>query len=167
MARTKVTANPPPPSINYRASYSLASDRLLAETSSLIAIADWRAHVDSEPLGKSFGRVHDAYISVRPYTAGESVCVDNRSNDGEQLFFFYQTVFKRIGQRILFSNFERELLTELNVAPAQLHPNSWADGRGPNTNPLKGHQNVKLRQPLELWSKRGQEDAFYMSKTLV
>ena len=37
------------------------------------------------------------------------------------------------------------------------------DGRGLNTNPLKGHQNVKLRQPLELWSKRGQEDAFYMS----
>jgi len=38
-----------------------------------------------------------------------------------------------------------------------------SDGRGPNTNPLKGHQNVKLRQPLELWSKRGQEDAFYIS----
>jgi len=25
-----------------------------------------------------------------------------------------------------FSRFERELLTEINVAPAQLHPNSWA-----------------------------------------
>ena len=37
------------------------------------------------------------------------------------------------------------------------------DGRGPDTKLLKGHQNVKLRQPLELWSKRGQEDAFYMS----
>ena len=37
------------------------------------------------------------------------------------------------------------------------------DGIGPSTNPLKGRQNVKLRQPLELWSKRGQEDAFYMS----
>ena len=37
------------------------------------------------------------------------------------------------------------------------------DGRGPGTNPLKGHQNVKLRQPLELRSKRGQEDTFYMS----
>jgi len=37
------------------------------------------------------------------------------------------------------------------------------DGRGPNTNPLRGHQNVTLRQPLELWSKRGQEDTFYMS----
>jgi len=126
MARTKVTANPPPPSINYKASYSWASDRLLAETSSLIAIVDWRAHLDSEPLGKSFGRVHDAYISVRPCIAGELVCVDNRSNDGEPFFFFYQTVFKSIGQRLPCNSFERELLTELNVAAAQLHPNSWA-----------------------------------------
>jgi len=37
------------------------------------------------------------------------------------------------------------------------------DGRGPNTNPWKGHLNIKMRQPLELWSKRGQEDTFFMS----
>jgi len=35
-------------------------------------------------------------------------------------------VFKRIGMRLPFSRFERELLTEINVAPAQLHPNGWA-----------------------------------------
>jgi len=35
-------------------------------------------------------------------------------------------VFKRIGLRLPFSGFERELLTEINVTPAQLHPNSWA-----------------------------------------
>jgi len=52
--------------------------------------------------------------------------VDDRSNDGEAFFFFYQTVFKCIGLRIPFSGFERELLTEINVAPTQLHPNSWA-----------------------------------------
>jgi len=50
----------------------------------------------------------------------------NWANDGEPFFFFYQTVFKRIRQRLPFTRFERELLTELNVAPAQLHPNSWA-----------------------------------------
>jgi len=57
---------------------------------------------------------------------GEPVCVDNRSNGGEPFFFFYQTVFQRVGQRLPFTSFERELLTEVNVAPTQLHPNSWA-----------------------------------------
>jgi len=28
--------------------------------------------------------------------------------------------------RLPFTSFERELLTEVNVAPAQLHPNNWA-----------------------------------------
>jgi len=73
MAQTKVTANLPPPSINYKPLYPWASDELLAETSSLTSFADWRAYLDSEPdfKGKAFRRVHDAYISVRPCTTGE------------------------------------------------------------------------------------------------
>jgi len=39
---------------------------------------------------------------------------------------FTNLVFKRIGMRLPFSRFERELLTEINVAPTQLHPNGWA-----------------------------------------
>jgi len=35
-------------------------------------------------------------------------------------------VFKRVDLRLPFTAFERELLTEINIAPAQLHPNSWA-----------------------------------------
>jgi len=65
-------------------------------------------------------------MSIRPCSESEPVCVDDRANDGELFFFFYQTVFKRIRQRLLFSSFERELLTEVNVAPSQLHPKSWA-----------------------------------------
>jgi len=128
MARTKVTTNPPPPSINYKPLYPCASNELLVETSSLTSLVDWRAHLDCEPdfKGRAFGRVHDAYISVRHCIAGEPVCVDNRSNDREPFFFFYQTVFKCLRQRLPFTNFERELLTEINVAPAQFHPNSWA-----------------------------------------
>ena len=128
MARTKTTVNPPPPSVNYKPLYPWASDELLAETSILTSFSDWRVHLDSEPgcKGKAFGREHDTYISVRPCTAGEPICVDNRSNGGKSFFFFYQTVFKGIEQRLPFTSFERELLTEINVAPAQLHPNSWA-----------------------------------------
>jgi len=128
MVRTKTTANPPPPSVNYKPLYSWASDELLAETSTLTSFSDWRDHLNNEPgcKGRDFGRRHDAYISVRPCTAGEPVCVDNHSNGGEPFFFFYQSVFQRVGQRLPFTSFERELLTEINVAPTQLHPNSWA-----------------------------------------
>jgi len=106
----------------------LASNELLIETSSLTSLADWRAHLDNEPDFKrrAFGRECDAYISVHPSIEGEPVCIDNRANDGEPFFFFYQTVFKCIRQCLPFNSFERELLTEINVAPAQLHPNSWA-----------------------------------------
>ena len=41
----------------------------------------------------------------------------------------YQAVFKRVGVRLPFTSFERELLTEINTAPAQLHPNGWAFAR--------------------------------------
>jgi len=63
---------------------------------------------------------------VLPCVPGEPVCGDERANNGVPFFFFYQVVFKRIGMCLPFSAFERELLTEINVAPAQLHPNSWA-----------------------------------------
>ena len=42
------------------------------------------------------------------------------------LCFIYTTFFKKVKLRLPFTRFERELLTELNIAPAQLHPNSWA-----------------------------------------
>jgi len=89
---------------------------------------DWRDHIDGPSVyqHRAFARRHDKDISVLPCTPGEPVCGDERSNNGVPFFFFYQAVSKRIGMRLPFSGFERELLTEINVALAQLHPNSWA-----------------------------------------
>ena len=73
-----------------------------------------------------FGRECDAYISIQPCTVGEPVCADERANSGEPFFFLYATIFKWIKLCLPLTGFERALLTEINVAPAQLHPNSWA-----------------------------------------
>jgi len=43
---------------------------------------------------------------------------------------FMPLYLKRVLFRLPLFNFEKELLTEINVAPAQLHPNSWAFVRG-------------------------------------
>jgi len=104
MVRSKPKSSAPP-KINYKAFYKWASNDLLNEFN-------------------AFCRTHDAHISVRPGTPGEPVCVDDRPRGRAPFFFMYQTVFKCVGVRLPFTPFERELLTEINTASAQLHPNS-------------------------------------------
>ena len=123
-----MTANPPPLNVNYRDLYSWAPVELLDECSSLVSTKAWRDHI-GEPSTydhRAFGKRHDDDIAVLPCTLGEPVCGDERANNGVPFFYFYQVVFKRIGMRFPFSRFERELLTKINIAPAQLHPNAWA-----------------------------------------
>ena len=128
MAHTKMTSSPPPPKINYRALYPWAPDELLNEYSSLVSTKAWRDHVGESSTydHRAFAKRHDEDITVLPCTLGEPVCGDERANNGVPFFYFYQIIFKRIGMRLPFSRFEKELLTEINVAPAQLHPNGWA-----------------------------------------
>jgi len=128
MARTKTTANPPPPRTNYKALYPWDPDELLAECSSLTTTKAWKDHIEGSGVyqHRAFAKRHDEDIVVLPCTPSEPICGDERASNGVPFFYFYQTVFKRIGMRLPFSAFERELLTEIKVASAQLHPNSWA-----------------------------------------
>jgi len=57
----------------------------------------------------------------------EPVCADIEADLAAGHFcFFYSTLFSKVGLRLPLNSFEKTLLTELNVSPAQLHPNSWA-----------------------------------------
>jgi len=81
---------------------------------------------EAASLLSMFWRECDAYVSVQPCAVGEPICANDRTNNGEPFFFLYATVFKRIKLYLSFSSFEWTLLTEVNVAPAQLHSNNWA-----------------------------------------
>jgi len=74
----------------------------------------------------SFHKEHDSKVTVLPCLPGEPICADDKANNGGLFCFIYATLFKRVKLRLPFTHFERELLTELNIAPAQLHPNTWA-----------------------------------------
>ena len=54
------------------------------------------------------------------------VCADDKVSANGPFYFVYTTLFKKVKLKFPFTRFERELLTELNIAAAQLHPNSWA-----------------------------------------
>ena len=126
MARTKTTLNPHPP-VNYKALYHWAPNELLAETSKYTSNEDVITYKEGEADEKCrvFGREHDAYVSVLPCEKGEPVCADDCVNPtGGPFFFMYSTIFKRVKLCLPLTGFERALLTEVNLAPAQLHPNS-------------------------------------------
>jgi len=97
---------------------------LLNETSSINTEADVLHFRDKTHL--TFHKEHDDKVAIRPCLPREPVCTDNDGNNGHPSCFIYATVFKKVKLRFPFTRFERELLTELDIAPAQLHPNGWA-----------------------------------------
>ncbi|KOM29739.1 hypothetical protein LR48_Vigan758s000600 [Vigna angularis] len=55
----------------------------------------------------------------------ERVFFEKRSSP-DDFFYMYVTFFTHLFIRVPFTKFQMAILREVNVAPAQLHPNSWA-----------------------------------------
>lgn len=55
----------------------------------------------------------------------ERVC-HGKGTSADDFFFMYANLFAQLHVRVPFTDFQAEVLRELNVAPTQLHPNSWA-----------------------------------------
>ena len=117
--------------MDYKTLYPWALSNLLEETSEFTTHAKIVLYRKSEHPKKNFlfGNEHDKFVKVVPCSVNEPVCCDESSNPEGPFCFIYSTVFKKLLHLPLHS-FERALLTEINTAPAQLHPNSCAFVRG-------------------------------------
>ena len=60
-----------------------------------------------------------------PPSSDERVCFSTRVVDNRPFFYAYDFFFGQLGVTLPFSPFEIDLLWSCNVAPSQLHPNSW------------------------------------------
>jgi len=63
-------------------------------------------------------------LSLVRVSVVECVCHD-RGEAEEGFFYMYMCHFSQLHMQILFDNFTMGVLWLLNVAPTQLHPNSW------------------------------------------
>ncbi|RDY12066.1 hypothetical protein CR513_03190, partial [Mucuna pruriens] len=63
-------------------------------------------------------------VVVHPYRPDEPAHI-HPSEEAVPFFFLYETLPLKLGIKLPFTSFERSVLRALNVAPTQLHPNSW------------------------------------------
>ncbi|RDX97495.1 hypothetical protein CR513_19733, partial [Mucuna pruriens] len=64
-------------------------------------------------------------VCVSPCRHRESVSTASLT-EGKPCFYLYDTLHSKLGIKLPFTHFEQAILQVLNVAPSQLHPNSWA-----------------------------------------
>jgi len=75
------------------------------------------------PVLKAGGHSH--YFNVLPCEPTESVCL-GRSGTGPPFFYMYICLFSDLYVSLPFDKFTMGVLRALNVAPTQIHPNTWA-----------------------------------------
>jgi len=93
---------------------------LLSRFSKSVVIVDFRKKYDI--LADT---VDDHIISVERAKSGDSVC-HGREGHSYDFFYMYSTLVLDLHVRLPFDDFTMGVLRVLNVAPNQLHPNSWA-----------------------------------------
>ena len=111
-----------PSMANYIASYPWAKMEFIRETSIYTSIGRVKAFPSSQAISKT----NEDDTEVKLCVKGEPICKSDFDDVGSKFCFFYETVFFfRLGVHLSLDTFEKEVLTIINVAPVQLHPNSW------------------------------------------
>jgi len=101
--------------MDYGSLYPWAKKDLLKETSfhtTRLRIRELREY------GRTVSRRHKGFVKIVECKEGEPVCCDESSDPDGPFCFFYATFFKNVHLCLPLSIFEKELLTELNVAPS-------------------------------------------------
>jgi len=65
------------------------------------------------------------FFRVEPCLSTETICL-GRSSSESPFFYMYSCLFSDLHVYLPFDNFTMGVLKALNVAPTQLHPNTWA-----------------------------------------
>ena len=65
------------------------------------------------------------YFRILPCGSTERVCMD-RAGVGPPFFYMYTCFFSDLHVSLPFDKFTMDVLRALNVAPTQVHPNTWA-----------------------------------------
>ncbi|QCD82377.1 Transposase putative [Vigna unguiculata] len=89
-----------------------------------LAESSWPAKAGYEWVATDKGARRDIVVPER-VTAVECVC-HGRERAAEDFFYMYMCHFSQLHIRLPFDEFTMGVLQLLNVAPTQLHPNSWA-----------------------------------------
>ena len=117
--------------MDYHAMYPWAPENLLEEVLIYTSHEQIVTYMKSEhPKKCTFGREHDRALKLVPCRKDKLVCCDESSDPDGSFCYFYAILFKKVPLHLPLFNFEKELLTKINVATAQLHLNSWAFVRG-------------------------------------
>ena len=75
-----------------------------------------------DEVHQSFHTEHDEKMMVLPCPADLPVCADDKVRADGPFCFVYTSLFKKVKLRFPFTRFERELLTELNIAGRLFEP---------------------------------------------
>jgi len=92
----------------------------LSRFSKFVAIVDFRKKYDI--LADT---VDDRIVSIERAKSGDIVC-HGREGHSHDFFYMYSTLISNFHVCLPFDDFTIGVLRLLNVAPSQLHPNSWA-----------------------------------------
>jgi len=98
----------------YQNRFPWANDDLLYETY-LFSIVQ---SITSLRQSCVFSKNDEHDISIVPCCTGEPICNDNGVDTENPFCFFYVATFTKIGLQLLLDNFEKHVLTLLNISPA-------------------------------------------------